>query len=638
MNIREILTQYWGYHSFRPLQEDVIQSVLKGKDTLALFPTGGGKSLLYQVPALAQEGLTLVVSPLIALMKDQVANLRDRGISAAALFAGMHHHERDIVYSNAIHGNTRLLYVSPERLTTDAFRENLPYLDINLIAVDEAHCISQWGYDFRPSYLQIAEIRDYIPKVPVLALTATATPEVVDDIQKQLKFKKDNVFRKSFARSNLVYVVQHEEDKMGRLEKIIRNLKGTGIVYVRSRKKTREYAQLLQRKGFPADAYHAGLDMPTRNKKQQEWMSGKNQIMVATNAFGMGIDKPDVRFVVHMDIPDSIESYFQEAGRAGRDGKRSYGVILYDNADLMKAKEQFEAAFPGIKEIKRVYEALGNYFQLAIGSGQDQTFEFDIADFSERYGIKKFVLYNALKFLEKDGYVALNEAIKNPSRIYVAVDKETLYRFQLEHRNYDEFVKLLLRSYSGLFTQFTAINEKVLASRSGTTSSEIIKKLNYLDTNGIITYIPANEKPLLTFTQARVDTRGLHISEENYQRRKTSRRERLEAMMDYVQAQSKCRSLHLLDYFGEKGGERCGLCDVCVRRNKLDMSQKEFDEILNRIKPMLQEKAFTYEELTARLPAVNGNKLTEVLRFLLDSQKIENDEKRKYVWKTDAPN
>ncbi|MCF8231925.1 MAG: RecQ family ATP-dependent DNA helicase [Bacteroidales bacterium] len=633
MNIREILTHYWGYRSFRPMQEEVIKSVLSGHDTLALFPTGGGKSVLYQVPALAQNGLTLVVSPLIALMKDQVNNLKERGINAAALFSGLHARERDLVYANATNGNTKLLYVSPERLVTDEFRENLPYLDINLVAVDEAHCISQWGYDFRPPYLQIAEIRDYIPRVPVLALTATATPEVVKDIQKQLKFKKENLFWKSFGRANLVYVVQHEEDKAGRLEKIINNIGGTGIVYVRRRKKTVEYAHHLRYKGYSADYYHAGVDMPGRNKKQSDWMKGKTKIMVSTNAFGMGIDKPDVRFVVHLDIPDSIESYFQEAGRAGRDGNRSYAVILYDKGDLLTAQEQLDTAYPGISEIKRVYEALGNYFQLAIGSGGDSTFEFDIHKFAQRYGFKVFMLYNALKFLEKDGYIALNDTVKNPSRLHIDVDKETLYRFQLEQSRLDDFIKLLLRSYSGLFMQFTAINERVLAQRLNAQEKDVVSKLNYLQKQEILTYIPANARPLLTFMKERQESKNLYISEENYHKRKQVQQTRLDAMLAYVQSNSPCRSIQLLEYFGEKNSGRCGFCDVCVRHNKLGLTKKEFDGIIQKLTPLLNAKACSFEEIADNLKGVNQQKLLEVVRFLLDKGKIEQDEKQRYHWR-----
>ena len=636
MEIREILKKYWGYSTFRPLQEDVIQSVMSGNDTLALFPTGGGKSILYQVPAMAQEGLTLVVSPLIALMKDQVSNLRSRGIDAAALFSGLHSRERDLVYANAINGNTKLLYVSPERLTTDAFRENLPYLDINLVAVDEAHCISQWGYDFRPPYLQIAEIRDFIPKVPVLALTATATPEVVEDIQKQLKFTTENVFRKSFGRSNLIYVVQKEEDKSGRLERVIRNIGGTGVVYARRRKKTVEYAHILKKRGFSADYYHAGVEMPVRNRKQKEWMENKTKIMVSTNAFGMGIDKPDVRFVVHLDLPDSIESYFQEAGRGGRDGNRSYAVILYDNNDVITAREQLNTAFPPISEIKRVYEALGNYFQLAVGSGEESTFEFDIRQFSERYGIKPFALYNALKFLEKDGYIILNEAIRNPSRIHMDVDKEMLYRFQLKERNLDGFIKLILRSYSGLFTQFTAIDEQLIARRYGSTEKDVVNKLKYLQNQGLLTYISANSKPLLTFSKERQEKKNLYISQENYQLRKQMQEKRLNALINYVESNSTCRSIQLLDYFGETGSRRCGKCDVCVRENKLDLSRTEFESISNQLKSILKDYP-TFEEIQNRLKEFDKQKLLEIIRFLMDSEKIGQNEKRRYFWK-EKPN
>jgi ATP-dependent DNA helicase RecQ len=631
MKSREVLTKYWGFYNFRPLQEEVIESVLSGHDTLALFPTGGGKSLCYQVPALVQEGLTLVVSPLIALMRDQVFALRQRNIKADAIYAGLHREEMHMIYSNAIYGGTKLLYVSPERLKTESFRDNLPYLDINLIAVDEAHCISQWGYDFRPPYREIAEIRDYIPRVPVMALTATATPGVVEDIQKQLSFKNGKVFQKSFARDNLTYVVLHEQDKLRRIGRIIKNVGGTGVVYVRSRKKTVEYAQMLSRM-TTADFYHAGLSMSERSRKQKAWMEDKTKVMVSTNAFGMGIDKTDVRFVIHLDIPDAIESYFQEAGRAGRDGKQAYAALICDKHDMEMARENIEKSYPGIDFIKRVYDALGNYFQLAVGSISSHPLNIDIKDFARRYDLRAVEVYHALRFLEKDGYLLLNDGFKGASKVFMAVGKEPLYRFQLENESYEPLVKVLLRSYSGLFTQFTFIDEKLIARRLDTTPEKITEALHFLQKREIIRYIPSSDKPQITYTRPRAEASDLLITPENYRHRYEQALIRLEAMLAYINTSSKCRSQQLLSYFGEKDTMRCGKCDVCVRRNKLELSRSAFDDIISKIRPVLNNAPHSEEDLSAYLTEKERKQLAPVLRFLIDSDKILKDGE-KYSWK-----
>lgn len=631
MKIREILTRYWGYYSFRPMQEEVIQSVLSGKDALALFPTGGGKSLCYQVPAMALEGLTLVVSPLIALMRDQVSALRERQIKADAIFSGMHPEEIHMVYSNAIHGGTKLLYVSPERLKTDSFRENLPYLNIDLIAVDEAHCISQWGYDFRPPYREIAEIRDFIPRVPVLALTATATPRVVDDIMDQLRFTGRTIFQRSFKRDNLTYVVLKEQDKLKRVERMVKNVGGSGIVYVRSRKKTVEYARMLSSM-VSVDFYHAGLDMKERNLKQKNWMDGKTKLMVSTNAFGMGIDKPDVRYVVHMDVPDAIESYFQEAGRAGRDGKQSYATILYDQNDIERAKESLEQSYPKIEYIKKVYDALGNYFQVPLGSMQDRSFDMNVKDFADRYGWKTLDVFHALRFLEKDGYILMNNSLKNASRVFISESKETLYKFQFEYERYDRLIKVLLRSYSGLFTQYAFIDEKTIAQRADMEVDQVVKALKFMQQQELLKYIPSSGKPQLIFTQPRLESQNVLISSENYHHRLEQDRKRLDAMLDYLETNSKCRSQQLLAYFGESASVRCGKCDVCLRRNKVDMSRPVFDEIVKKIRPSLLNDALTEEEMEKLLTVKEAKQLTSVLRFLTDSNKIAKDG-TKFFWK-----
>ncbi|HSN50872.1 MAG TPA: ATP-dependent DNA helicase RecQ, partial [Bacteroidales bacterium] len=495
MNIHQILQKYWGYPAFRPLQEDIIQSVLDGNDTLALLPTGGGKSLTFQVPAMAQEGICIVISPLISLMKDQVDNLKKKGINAAAIYSGMHQDEIDIALNNSRFGHNKLLYVSPERLTTPKMRDALKRMKVNLLAVDEAHCISQWGYDFRPPYLQIAEIREFLPGVPILALTATATPQVIEDIQDKLKFRKQNLFQKSFERKNLTYFVFHEEDKRHRILKIIEKVKGAGIIYVRNRRQTKEISDFLVKNGIPATFYHAGLDTPERDKRQTAWMKEEKRVIVATNAFGMGIDKPNVRFVIHIDIADSIEAYFQEAGRAGRDEKESFAVLLYEKSNILDARHNLSSAYPEIKLIRDIYQALGNYLKIPVGSGRDSSSDFDLADFSAQYRFSPIIVYNALKFLEKEGYLILNEAIHGPSRIFIKADKESLYRFQVENASFDPFIKTLLRSYAGILTEFSSIREEELAKRSNLSKEQVIDLLGKLHKREVLDYVPRAESP-----------------------------------------------------------------------------------------------------------------------------------------------
>ncbi|MFH1936107.1 MAG: ATP-dependent DNA helicase RecQ, partial [Bacteroidota bacterium] len=588
MDTRQILLKYWGYDSFRPLQEEIIQSVLEGRDTLVLLTTGGGKSICYQVPALARAGLCLVISPLIALMKDQVDNLKKRGIPAAAIYSGMHRDEIDLVLSNAKFGGTKLLYISPERLESTQMRDAIDRMKINLLAVDEAHCVSQWGYDFRPPYLKIAEIRPYIPGIPILALTATATPKVVKDIQKKLQFRKEHLFQQSFERKNLIYVVIKEEDKQQRLLRIIRKVKGPGIVYVRNRRETKQIASFLGKNNLPADFYHAGLDAKTRERRQQAWMNEEKRVIVATNAFGMGIDKPNVRFVVHLDLPDCIEAYFQEAGRAGRDLKRAYAILLYEEADILDARQALKTAYPSLKVIRSIYQAVGNFLQLPVGSGHDESFEFDITSFSEQFKFQPVIVYNALKFLGKEGYIALNDGWHNPSKLFIKANKEGLYRFQVANETYDHFLKTLLRSYPGLFTDFVMIHEGELARRVEMTPEQLTKHLKYLDKQGILDYVPRTTKPMIVFLQERVNPDHLSISPENYKHRLEEATKRLDALIGYTEETRKCRSQALLAYFGETNSKRCGMCDVCLERNKLGLNEQEFDEVITRIKPLLK--------------------------------------------------
>ena len=607
--------------------------MLQGRDTLALMPTGGGKSICYQVPALARDGVCLVVSPLIALMKDQVDQLNAKKIKAFAIYSGMHYNEIEVALNNAVYGDAKLLYVSPERLATPHFREVLQQMNVNLLAVDEAHCISQWGYDFRPPYLRIAEIRSIIPEVPVLAVTASATPDVVDDIQEKLQFKEKHLIRQSFERENLAYVVLHDENKNGRVVNMFKKVAGSAIVYAGTRRRTYEFARLLQKNGISADHYHAGLSTKERSNKQQNWMKGTTRVMVATNAFGMGIDKPDVRIVAHIDLPGSIEAYFQEAGRAGRDLKKSWAVLLYHDADLLDIEKQFDSSFPEMETIRRVYQALGNYLKLAVGSGENMSFDFEIADFSHQYGFDPLIAYNALKFLEKEGYLILSEGVHNPPKIHFRLHGEDLYRFRVEHPKLDGFVKLLLRLYTGLFSEYKKISLKEISKKSSISPEEAAKKLIELDHFEVLNYIPPKNKPQLIMTIERIDAKDLFISKENYALRKKSARKRLNALKGYLESTRTCRSIFLLKYFGESDDQRCGQCDVCLERNKAQLSKLEFDNILTQIKPLLKESPQKPEYLINSIKNTNPDKCRRVIEWLLDNDKITYTPDKELIWK-----
>lgn len=632
MTIQQILIKYWGYTLFRPLQEDIINSVLSGKDTLALLPTGGGKSVCFQVPALAKKGVCIVISPLIALMKDQVENLKKKGIKAVAIYSGMHREEIDIAFDNCIYGNVKFLYLSPERLETELAKARIGKMNVNLIAVDEAHCISQWGYDFRPPYLRIAEIRKLLPDVPVLALTATAIPKVVEDIQEKLLFKEKNVFRKSFERKNLIYVVLKKEDKLNKLLNIANNVKGTGIVYVRSRRKTREIASFFQKHNIKANYYHAGLSPKIRNLRHNEWMEGTSRIIVSTNAFGMGIDKSNVRFVVHLDLPDSVEAYFQEAGRAGRDEKKAYAVLLFSDSDIINLKHSLSISYPDFDKIKNVYQSLGNYFQLAVGISPDVTFDFDIADFCNNYNLKPLMVYNCLKFLEKEGYIVVTEAVFSPSRIHFNMNREDLYSFQVANANYDNFIKIVLRSYTGVFNDFAKVNETELSNRAGISKNKIIEYFKRLHKLEVLTYIAQTDKAQIMFCNGRIDSKNIDVSKKNYIKRKDIALKRIEAIIDYVTEITKCRSQFLLSYFGETDSKRCGKCDVCIGRNKLNLSELEFDTVLDKIKPVLRENALSVDELIKSVGIGDKDKIIEVIQWLLDNGKIYSDTDNKLRW------
>ncbi|HEX7583321.1 MAG TPA: RecQ family ATP-dependent DNA helicase, partial [Prolixibacteraceae bacterium] len=600
--------------------EEIIQSVDQGRDTLGLMPTGGGKSVTYQVYSLSKPGICLVVTPLIALMKDQVENLNQRGIKALAIYSGMSAQEIKIAMDHAAWGDYKFLYLSPERIATDRFRERIGQLDVNLIAVDEAHCISQWGFDFRPSYLRIAELREMLPNIPVLAVTATATSQVIDDIQEQLKFKAKNVLRTSYYRSNLIYLVRNEEDKVNYLVKAVQKAKGTGIVYVKSRKLTREISDLLRKNTISSDYYHAGLASKVRSAKQEAWKSGKCRVIVSTNAFGMGIDKADVRFVIHLEAPDSVEAYFQEAGRAGRDGKTAWSVLLYNNSDKVKLQKNVIKAFPEPEIIKRIYEAICNYFQLAVGFGKDQIFEFSMATFASGFSFQITTVYNSLKILQREGYLELTDELDNPSKVYFQVDRDDLYKFQVANAEFDGFIKLLLRSYTGLFTNYVSIDEQLMAQRANITPDLVYQFLCKLRTQNIIDYIPQKKTPFIIFTRERIDPDRLKISKENYEDRKLDYIQRIDAVIHYASSGHKCRSQLLLQYFGEVESVRCGKCDVCMERNELNVSKYEFDTISEQIKKVLLEPCF-YEELLERTSGKPDN-VIKIVRWLLENEKI----------------
>ncbi len=630
---KQILTKYWGFASFKPLQEEIIKSVAGGRDTLGLMPTGGGKSLTFQVPALAHEGICLVITPLIALMKDQISRLNSLEIKSIAIHSGMSGEEIDIALENAIYGDYKFLYVSPERISTRMFQGKAGRLNLSLVAIDEAHCISQWGYDFRPSYLKIASLRDHISaKVPFIALTASATPQVIEDIMLKLAFREKNVLRTSFDRKNISYLVRKVEDKSAYLIKTLLKAKGSGIVYVRSRKRCKEVAELLVSNGISADFYHAGLTDELRDKKQASWTIGETRVIVSTNAFGMGIDKSEVRFVIHWDIPDSIENYFQESGRAGRDNKPAFAVLLYSPADKSRLTDTIRKKFPPVEKIKDTYEALCNFLQVPLGSGKDNVFDFNMSDFVSKFRLPVIETFNSLQFLQREGYVEITEEINNPSRVHFIVSRDDLYKFQVANESFDGFIKLLLRSYTGMFSEFVPINEETLSRKSAASRNTIYQYLMKLSSYKIIRYIPGKKTALVIFTEERLERKALLISPDNYLHVKEKYEVRLNRMIEYADSDNRCRSVTLLDYFGEES-DRCGICDVCRDRNELDLSKYEFDLILEEIKTILADKNPDAEELV-KLIGHSEDKVIKVLRWLLDHDKILKDDEMKLFWKS----
>ena len=628
---REILLKYWGYDTFRYPQEEIIKSVSEGKDTLGLMPTGGGKSITFQVFSMANSGVCLVITPLIALMKDQVANLQKRGIKALAIYSGMTQHEIEVAVDNATYGDFKFLYLSPERLKNSYFRERLKAMHVNLITVDEAHCISQWGYDFRPPYLEIAEIRDILPGVPVLALTATATPEVVDDIQDRLKFSKHNVFQKSFERKNLVYYVINTEDKINRLLSIVNKVQGSGVFYVRNRKKTREYAMLLQQNGISADFYHAGLSAQERSEKQEAWQKNQIRIMVCTNAFGMGIDKPDVRLVIHLDLPDSPEAYFQEAGRAGRDGEKAYAFLLTNNTDKVQIKKNITATFPDLPTVKKVYSEVCSYLGVPYESGAGQDIPFDVFSFSAYSHIDVLTIHNCLKTLEFAGFLEYVEDTNTISRMMFNVRRDDLYQLQLGSDDMEEFVKLVLRIYTGLFTNYVNISEDYIANRFGVSEEKVYDYLKALAKSKIISYIPKINKPIIHLIYGRYREKDMYFDRKALDARKTRIVTKMEAMLSYATSDNKCRSQQLLAYFGETNVGRCGGCDVCLSRNSLGIRNFEFDAIVEKIKQILEESPYLYSDLINKV-GEDEKKVVVVVKWLFENKKVSYNEERKIIW------
>lgn len=620
----KILKQYWGYDHFRGIQEDIIRSVGEGKDTLGLMPTGGGKSITFQVPALAQEGLCLVITPLIALMKDQVRNLRERGIKATAVYSGMTREEILIALENCIFGNYKFLYISPERLGTEIFQIKLRSMHVSLITVDESHCISQWGYDFRPAYLKIADIRQLLPGVPVIALTATATPEVVKDIQERLQFRQENVFRMSFERKNLAYIVRHTEDKEGEMLHILQRVNGSSIVYTRNRKKTKEIALLLNRNHITATFYHAGLSDETKDLRQKAWLKGEYRVMVATNAFGMGIDKPDVRLVIHADVPDSPEAYFQEAGRAGRDGMKAYAVLLFCPRDKITLKQRISDTFPEKDYIRKVYEDINFYYQMAMGDGLGCTFAFNLDEFCHNFKHFPVQTDSALKILTRAGYLEYTDEQDNASRIMFTLTKEELYRIHEQNADTEKLIRILLRTYTGLFTDYAYINEELLAKRSGLSRSQIYETLLFLTRQHILHYIPGKKTPYIIYTRERQETDRIYLSKEVYEERKESYRRRIEAMIEYAESENKCRSRMLLHYFGEKNEHNCGQCDVCLQHHHSGLKQSQFDEISHQILSLLKSSPLTPQELKLQTQAPE-EQVTKVIAYLLSEEIIRQE-------------
>jgi len=621
----QILKEFWGYDNFRPLQEDIIKAVLDGKDTLALMPTGGGKSLCYQVPALAQDGLCLVISPLIALMKDQVENLRRKNITAFAIYSGMTRKEVINTFKVASESNCKFLYVSPERLETSLFKEYLPGLGINLIAVDEAHCISQWGYDFRPPYLRIAALREELPGIPILALTASATPDVQNDICEKLAFKNYQVFRQSFERPNLSYSTFKVDSKINKIIEIVRRVQGSSIIYCKSRKRTKEISELLQLQNISSDFYHAGLLQDVRNRKQEDWIHNKTRIIVCTNAFGMGIDKPDVRTVIHADVPDCLENYYQEAGRAGRDGKISYAVLLFDERDIHELEGMASLRFPALEDIRNIYQAVANYLQIPTGAGEGQYYDFDISDFLKKFKQVSHTTLYSLKALEQEGWLAFNEQVFLPSSVMFAVNKNSLYEFEKTNPGLEPCIKTLLRAYEGIFDQPTSISEKVVAGLMKKDVEEVKLELKLLNQSGIISYQPQKDSPQLYLLRNRIKAEDITIDMIAYNKRKNQFQQRMKQMVNYIKEEAECRSRIIGSYFGDDKIRACGICDNCLKQKAAHLTKEEFELLHHRIINIVKYESLHTKDLLLKLNGIKKEKAWKVIEYLQAENKIEMD-------------
>ena len=632
MNAVDILIKYWGHTSFRLKQEEIINSVIAKKDTLALLPTGGGKSICYQVPALLNEGICIVISPLIALMNDQVRFLKSKGIKSVAITSNMHFTEIDTALTNCIYGGIKFLYLSPEKLQNELVQTRIKEMNVNLITVDEAHCISEWGHNFRPAFRHIDEIREIIPNIPVLALTATATSSVIHDIQESLNFKEKNLIQSSFSRINLSYVVDNVEDKKARLLKLLNKIKSSVIIYVGSRKAAKEITHFLVENKFSANFYHGGLSAKIRDDRQESWTKNQTRIMVATNAFGMGIDKADVKLVVHLELPSTIEAYFQEAGRAGRNGETAYAFLLANSNDIRKQEELLSLRYPSIKDIKMCYQDIANYLQIAEGVLPIEPIPFNILKFSERYNSTYLKTFNILKYLEKEELFKISDTLHTPSKLIMNVNNSELYKFQISNKYYDRFIKLLLRSYGNLFNNYVFINELQLAERYNSDVTEVKRLLIKLQQLEIVKYQEQNSNPQLTFIKARKDVEALQLNEVKWEKRKEYEKNKLNRISDYISTNKTCRSKMLLHYFGEENSEKCGVCDVCVLEKRKNIKDKEFLRISNKIKEYLQEKEHSLEEICTLLPNTNEQEIINILNFLFDNDKV-GKYGNKYQWK-----
>ena len=622
----QLLKTYWGHTAFRFPQGEIIASVLQGKDTFALLPTGGGKSVCFQVPTLMMEGLCLVITPLIALMQDQVQQLKSKGIKATSVHSGMTRREIDITLDNCVYGNEKFLYLSPERLQTEIFRERVKKMKVCLVAVDEAHCISQWGYDFRPPYLQIAELREILPGVPFIALTASATRQVKDDIIQKLNFKAPSEFQKSFARDTISFVVRKTENKEKQLLEVLRKVRGSSIVYVRSRKATKDLALWLTKQKLPATFYHAGLDHQQRNVRQVEWQEDRARVMVATNAFGMGINKVNVRTVVHMDLPENPESYYQEAGRAGRDGIRSYAVVIFHEADIGALRSKVALSHPGMELLKQVYQALANYFQLAIGSGQYESYDFDLEAFCKRFSFKSSVVFPALKKMEEEGLIQLSDSFYRPSRVHFSIDKKQLYEFQVGNAKYDPFIKTLLRLYGGeLFSAYLPISESQVAQVTKWEVKEVKAALLKLSKLQLLNYEPASDSPQLTFVLPRQDADRLPVDKGKMEGRRKLSFDKMEAMVNYVGQSHQCRMQWIQGYFDEITDATCGICDVCIAKKKKE-NLAALQDYESQILYLLKQKPMTVEELEGSVDPGDHELFLEVIREMVDRAVIGYDE------------